>query len=458
MIKPCCRSGSGSANSGFAFSFLMPSKTFHIETLGCRTNQADSAALQRQLQERNYCPAPAKEANLLLVNTCTVTHRADQDSRQIIRKLRRANASARLIVTGCYAQRAAQELFRIEGVHCIVPAVCREQIPELVANIEQEDSPRCALAANATPGKRLQSLETYATAGAGRTRPFVKIQDGCDARCSYCIVPLVRGPARSVPFDSVLQRVRQLIEEGYQEIMLTGIHLGAYGRKLDSKSTLVQLLYAILQLPGLGRIRLSGIEPMCFDHKLLSLAEENANLAPHFHIPLQSGSARLLSRMGRPYQPEQYLDLVLTIRERLPQAAIGADVMVGFPGETEEEHAASLRFVGQSPLNYLHVFSYSARDGTEAARWSDLPPAIVRRRSLEFRSLAARKKLEFEQRFIGSTVRALTLQAATRSEDTTALAGNNLRIVIPGASLPHNQWVDVLVRRITEGGVFGSVR
>jgi threonylcarbamoyladenosine tRNA methylthiotransferase MtaB len=239
--------------------------------------------------------------------------------------------------------------------------------------------------------------------------------------------------------------------------MLTGIHLGAYGKGQHSNGSLVQLLSAILQLPSLGRIRLSGIEPMRFDRRLLSLAEENAIFAPHFHIPLQSGAARVLSRMRRPYRPEQYLDLVSAIRKRLPQAAIGADVMVGFPEETEEEHQTSMRFVEQSPLNYLHIFSYSARAGTEAARWVEIPPGIVRHRSREFRDLAARKRREFEQRFVGCTMRALTLQPAAGSEGTSALTGNNLRIVMPGTSLPHNQWVNVLVNKVTEKGVFGTL-
>jgi threonylcarbamoyladenosine tRNA methylthiotransferase MtaB len=418
-------------------------KTYHIVTLGCRTNQADSGILQRKLREAGYRPAAAEEAELIILNTCTVTHRADQDSRRLARQLHRRNPAARLFVTGCYAERAPELLAQIDGVSGVATHEELFRFPVLWQG--EEDGP---------------SVGTeFPQAGPDRdhTRPFVKIQDGCDSRCSYCIVPLVRGAACSVPPEQVLAQVARLIQEGFQEMVLTGIHLGSYGRKLIERCSLGQLVGWLLELPGLGRLRLSGIEPMEFSEDLIRLAGQSPLLAPHFHLPLQSGSAEVLRRMRRPYTPEEYLDTVRQIRGTLPDAGIGADILTGFPGETEDQHQESIRLVQNSPVDFLHVFSYSPRPGTLAAQWAPLPSEVVRRRSAEFHRLAEEKRLQFGRRFLGRSLRALTLTPLADGQGTEALTGNYLSVRIPSTHLPANCWIDVQVEQITSREITGRI-
>jgi threonylcarbamoyladenosine tRNA methylthiotransferase MtaB len=434
----------------------MPNRTYHLETLGCRANQADSAALCRQLESREYACAPAADADLLVVNTCTVTRHADQDSRQAIRKLRRENPDARLIVTGCYAQRAPDDLSKIEGVNWVVGNTDQHRLVDLAAAAGCEAG-ACQIVPTDLSQVRESLPEIPAAAAERRTRPFVKIQDGCDARCSYCIVPHVRGAARSAEPRQVLEQVRRLVGEGYQEIVLTGIHLGVYGRKLETPTSLADLVQEVLRVPGLGRLRLSCVEPMRFSRALVNLAVGQEKLAPHFHIPLQSGCARILALMRRPYRPTQYMNLVDELRKRLPTAAIGTDVIAGFPGETEAEHRESLRFVEESPISHLHVFSYSRREGTPAAGLKELPQEIVRRRSLEWRHLAARKRADFTQAFLGGRFRSLTLQPERNKHLSSVLTGNYLTIHLPGVLLEANQWVEVALDRWVGGTAQGSL-
>jgi threonylcarbamoyladenosine tRNA methylthiotransferase MtaB len=434
----------------------MPNLKYHIETLGCRTNQADSATLCRLLEEQDFAFAAAADADLLIINTCTVTCSADQDSRQTIRKLRRENPRARLVVTGCYAQRAPQELAQIGGVDCVVVNAEQQSIAALAGGAEFHLGGGPSRAKN-FESTRAPQLWRPAALVAGRTRPFVKIQDGCDAGCSYCIVPRVRGPARSAEPQQVLRQVRELIQVGHQEIVLTGIHLGSYGQKLAGKTSLEALVETILQLPSLGRLRLSGIEPMCFSRSLVTLAADNPKLAPHFHLPLQSGSARILRLMRRPYQPEQFSELVRGIASQLPSAAIGTDVIAGFPAETEAEHQETMRFLEESPLTHIHVFSYSRREGTAADLWEELPPKVVRRRSAELRQMAARKKARFEESFMGVKMRVLTLQPDRNSGFSRALTGNFIALQLPNVILEPNRWVDVIVEQRAAGNACGSL-
>ena len=397
--------------------------------------------MQRRLQAAGYQPAAAEEADLIILNTCTVTHRADQDARRLARRLHRSNGEARLLVTGCYADRAPEVLSQITGVHRVIAKEDLLLHPELIENsleVNQQDSEY------PLPGPVQE-----------HTRPFVKIQDGCDSRCSYCIVPLVRGAARSVPPEKVAAQVEILIREGYQEVVLTGIHLGSYGKKLSGKPTLASMVHHLLQLPGLGRLRLSGIEPMEFSKDLIRLAAQSPLLAPHFHLPLQSGSAEVLQRMRRPYTPEEYRQVIEQIRSEIPDAGLGADVLVGFPGETEAQHQESFRLVEDSPLNFLHVFSYSSRPGTPAASWESLPMETVRRRSRDFHLLAKEKRSQFVNRFLGRTLRALTLKPLPDKAGIEVLTGNYLTVRLPNVHWPSNQWIDVQIDQATPNELIG---
>ena len=246
-------------------------------------------------------------------------------------------------------------------------------------------------------------LTVSATQTGGKTRPFVKIQDGCDARCSYCIVPSVRGPGRSAAPEDILGEIRRLVAAGYQEIVLTGVHLGTYGRRLPQPARLAELLRRILEIPGLGRMRLSSIEPMDFDRSLATLAAGHPAFAHHFHIPLQSGSDRILRRMRRPYTAARFLDLLHDIQANLPAVGLGTDVLVGFPGETDADFEATCEIVRQSPLTYLHVFPFSPREGTEASTMpGQVAPGVLRDRCHALRDISAMKNLAFRQRFAGS--------------------------------------------------------
>ncbi|MBN2339635.1 MAG: MiaB/RimO family radical SAM methylthiotransferase, partial [Acidobacteria bacterium] len=314
----------------------MPS--FFIRTFGCRANQADSAGIREALGA-----LPMEEsgdwrrADLIVVNSCTVTHRSDREVRQVVRRLHRGNPGARIVVAGCYAQRDPGGVAALPGVRLVVGNAERPRLPGLLKEIPDTGPARVSWspvdAATDCP------LPPMGRTG-GKTRPLVKIQDGCDSGCAYCIVPKVRGPGRSARPEEVLAEIGALTAAGFREIVLTGVHLGAYGRKREGYPGLAELLERIVRIPDLGRVRLSSIEPMDFDPGIIDLAASSPVIAHHFHIPLQSGCDRILRLMHRPYSAARYRELVGEIVRLLPDAAVGADVIVGFPGETEEDFAA----------------------------------------------------------------------------------------------------------------------
>ncbi len=404
---------------------------FFIATFGCRTNQADSAGIRDAFIQTGYQEtAHPAGAAVIVVNSCTVTHRTDQQVRQLARRLRRENPHARLVVTGCYAQRAPERLARIEGIDLVVGNTHRDQLVPLI--LEMDDHSNGATAAiHREDWSRLRSILPMPANRIGRrSRPVVKIQDGCDATCSYCIIPAVRGPSRSVPPDEVLRQVRSLVEAGFPEIVLTGIHIGTYGLYLNPRTTLDQLLAQITDIPGLGLLRLSSIEPMELSRRVIDLASRNERIAPHFHICLQSGSDRILRLMRRSYSTARFRELVHEIRDRLPQAGIGTDVITGFPGETEEDHQQTVAFLEQGPFTYVHVFPYSDREGTRASEMPEkVSPEIIRRRAAELRRVSQRLQAEFAHRLIGQQVRFVTLSEQC-PHGREALTENYLRAAV----------------------------
>ena len=425
-------------------------KKFFISTFGCRTNQADSAAIRQDFINGRYCETQRpSEADVIVVNSCTVTGRSDQQVRQSARRLRRENPRARIVLTGCYAQRAPEALARLPGVDLVVGNNRKQDLFDLVSS--QHSAP--------TGGINLPSLRqlaaiyrddfrkvraigpTPAAQTGGKTRPFVKIQDGCDSKCAYCIIPVVRGASRSVPPDQVLMQIRDLVARGFKEVVLTGIHIGTYGMHLQPRYGLNRLVEAIATLPGLRRVRISSIEPMELSRQIIDLAAQNETIAPHFHICLQSGSDRILRRMLRPYSTSRFAEIVESIRERIPNAGIGSDVIAGFPGETEEDHCQTLEFVERMPFTYLHVFPYSDRSGTRAADMpAKVPAAVIKRRSSEVRRLSEKKNRTFRRRFLGKRLSVLTL---TEEENgmRSALSGNYLKAKVD-RSIPPNQIVE----------------
>jgi threonylcarbamoyladenosine tRNA methylthiotransferase MtaB len=446
--------------------------TFYIEQFGCRATQADGAALEGQLLRRGCTSAmDASAADIVVVNTCTVTASADAQARDAIRKLHAANPNVRVIVTGCYAQRAPEELSQLPGVAWVVGNSHKPQIPELIEAISSRPElslsndffPLSAIsAASASESERAAEIligdifeqRTLLAAplfrGEGNhTRPTLKIQDGCNSRCSFCVIPFVRGKSRSLPPDTVVRELQELSKTGYREVVLSGINLGTYGRDLSPRAEFEDLLRRILDETTVERLRVSSIEPMDVTQDLVELFASTERLAQHFHMPLQSGSDRILAAMRRWYRAEHYARRVELIREWLPHAAIGADVIAGFPAETEDDHAVTAAFIEALPFTYLHVFSYSKRPGTKAASLpNQVCGAVIKRRARELRALAERKAAGFRQSQMGRELRVLTLHPSDngRSARTPALSSNYLRLSVNGV-FPANEWLDVKLTR-----------
>jgi threonylcarbamoyladenosine tRNA methylthiotransferase MtaB len=455
--------------------------TFFIEQFGCRATQADAAAIERQLRERGYAVSTsANSADVVVVNTCTVTASADLQARQAIHAIHRENSAARIVVTGCYAQRAPEELAGLAGVAWVVGNSHKPEIPRLV----QEMTPVSPLSAAAgfvpiasigaerlslergpaeiLTGNILEQREFFFApvegGEAGHTRPVLKIQDGCDHRCAYCVIPQVRGRSRSMALERVVEEICKLTERGAREIVLSGIDLGNYGRDLQPRGELGELLRRILDETPAERMRVSSIEPMDVTEDLIALFAVGDRLARHFHMPLQSGSDRILGAMHRWYRAEHYARRADLVREYLPDAAIGADVIAGFPGETEEDHRATLALIGRLPLTYLHVFSFSPRPGTPAAELQDhVPATVIERRARELRALGEGKKAAFHAAQAGRALRVLTLQRSGEDGSgpwTRALSGNYLDVRVAGR-LPANQFLDVQVTGVRDAHLAG---
>src|SRR5574337_449504 len=347
-----------------------------IKTLGCRQNQSESDALQESLRRDGYTAVdPDEAADLFIINTCTVTQEADADSRQMIRRAIRRNPSARVVVTGCYAQAAAGEVAAIPGVDLVAGNGEKAQLPALISGLRDKRPPLIAVG-DIQQTSRFSSLPP--PVGAARSRALLKVQDGCSYRCTFCIVPETRGPNRSQPTDAVLVDLRALVEAGYPEVVLTGTHLGTYGRDLSIGSSIAGLVARMLEAAAPARLRLSSLDPHEVGEELIGCFGRFGNLCRHLHLPLQSGDETVLKRMRRPHTADDFRRLVERLAEAVPGIAIGTDVIVGFPGEGEAEFEATYRLLDGLPIAYLHVFNYSRRRGTVAATMPNQIPKDVR--------------------------------------------------------------------------------
>jgi threonylcarbamoyladenosine tRNA methylthiotransferase MtaB len=457
---------------------------FYIQNFGCRATQADGAALERQFLDRGLERAgTARDAEIVVLNTCTVTESADQDARASIRRLQRVNPGCRILVTGCYAQRAPEELAALPGVTWVVGNSHKHQAAEIATSSSRGFVPLARLSgeqrnpsqdqssgdqpANVIVGDIFAHTELLAApvfeAANQRTRPNLKVQDGCDNRCSFCVIPYVRGQSRSLPGERVIAEVKTLVEAGYREVVISGINLGRWGRDLEGSSQLSAfssestpttddrrietLIRAILDQTSLQKLRLSSVEPMDWSDELIDLMAASGRIAKHAHVPMQSGSDAVLRRMHRKYRPWHYREKILKIRAAMPTAAIGADVMVGFPGETEAEFNETRRMIEELPFTYLHVFTYSARPGTPAAEQpGQVPVALARERNRMLREIASKKKAAFMRSLVGTVVEAITLQTGG-AEFTEALTDNYLKLKISGHH-DANRWMDVYVESV----------
>ncbi len=390
-----------------------PSVKVAIATLGCKVNQYESAGLGEALARRGHTLVPfAEKADCYIINTCTVTARTNYQSRQVIRQAIHKNPEAVVVVTGCYAQTAPAEIAEIPGVSLIAGHGEKDSIPDLLVDL-LKNRPEVRVG-DISKTRRFSSLPVARFRD--HTRAFLKIQDGCNAWCSYCIVPSARGKSRSLAEEEVLDQLRRLGQGGYREAVLTGIHLGAYGQDLSPKSSLFDLLQKVERERPVERLRLSSIEPTEISNDLISLLRQSSLLCPHLHIPLQSGDDAILSDMRRHYSARFFKALLVDLVEAIPDLAIGIDVIAGFPGENEAAFESTVSLIEALPVAYLHVFPYSARPGTPAAAMADqVPPDEKKKRAEILRNLGARKREAFARRFQGRTLRVLVEERIDRT-------------------------------------------
>ncbi|NRA66373.1 MAG: tRNA (N(6)-L-threonylcarbamoyladenosine(37)-C(2))-methylthiotransferase MtaB [Pseudobacteriovorax sp.] len=421
-------------------------KRVHVKTLGCKVNSYDSDDLETQFLKKGFTiESDPKKADVSVLNTCSVTANADKEARYYLRRFRRDNPEALVVATGCYAQTDSARLADMNDVDLVFPNEVKDRVVEVaheqlinkqqgepltVSKIPKDVKP----VAENRQGHFKSSLKLNPT-DSSKTRAFLKIQDGCNGFCSYCLIPYARGASRSVPSRDVIAEVRRLIESGVKEIVFTGIHIGDYGEDLDESQSFIDIIKELFDWDDMVRMRISSLEPRELPESLLKVVSQRPELfCDHFHLPLQAGHNRVLKMMRRTYTTEQYQEAVELARSYFPHANFGADVIPGFPGETEEEFAATVDFIKTIGLNYLHVFPYSKRPNTAAARMPDhLPHDTVKQRSALLRGLSSELKSEYVSRFLGETVSVLWEADKDRDGRRIGRSRNYLEIVTPEA-------------------------
>jgi threonylcarbamoyladenosine tRNA methylthiotransferase MtaB len=442
--------------------------TYHVENFGCRATQADGAAIERQLLGRGLERASAAvEAEVVILNTCTVTASADQDVRAAIRRIHRENPAARILVTGCYAQRAPEELSALPGVSLVVGNSHKHELANYAVPLASGggfvaldqvglNPASTVIVGDIFAHTELLAAPVFEAGSFEKTRPNLKVQDGCNNRCSFCIIPSVRGRSRSLKLEQVLREVDGLVANGYREIVLSGINLGRWGRELTPRMNFAAMLRAILERTTIEKIRISSVEPMDWTNEVIELVAWSPRIAKHAHVPLQSGSDRILRKMHRKYRPWHYADRIERIRRAMPDAAIGADVMVGFPGESHDDFEQTRALIDRLPFTYLHVFTYSSRPGTLSAEMPEqVPVQIARERNRVLRKLAAKKKRDFMQSFLGRELEAITLTHYD-GECTEALTDNYLKLKLRGKH-EANRWVRGVIEAVHSDALMGLV-
>ena len=411
--------------------------SFSIQTFGCRVNQAEAfwwtEVLQRKGLKHEHDHV---HSDVVVINSCTLTSRADSDTRSFIRRVARLNPKAKMIVTGCYAERVPEELKEMP------------QVWEVFSNSEKRDL-----------SERILALSRPARQGSTvpfRSRALVKVQDGCDYRCTFCVIPSVRGNSVSIEKKEILARIRELMAQGFKEAVLTGIHLNSYGRDLKPESSLFDLIQAIKSLRGGPRIRLSSLDPRHLEPSLLDLITKSGKICPHFHLSLQSGSDEVLRRMGRKIKVADYKRILSRLREKSPLASLGADIIVGFPGETEADFNRTYGLLEQSPLTYCHVFSYSPRPGTMAAAWPQVKAADKKKRAACLRALSRKKNMEFRRLFLGEECGGIVIKKS-RTQDQV-LTFNYFKVFVPPSDATEKAEVRVEITEVKEQETRGRIK
>ena len=437
---------------------------YSLVTFGCRVNQADSLAFEEELLARGAVSAAPQDADLIVVNSCSVTATADQGTRQTIRRIARDNPHARIVVTGCYATRRPDEVASLPNVTRVVP---NDDKPRLIQLIKDGTAKNAKIAENISffansPISAVPSSgdgpcgATIEPGVAGRTAFTLRVQTGCAEPCSYCIIPTTRGAPRSVPLDDILREVDRVTAAGFKEIALTGVHLGSYGRELEPPASLIELLLALDERSAPASaapvlFRISSLEPMDCSRELVELVASSDRFAPHLHLPLQHASNRVLAAMRRPYTIEYYASLVDDIRARIRNASIGSDIIVGFPGETDDDFEQLAAYLERSPLTHLHVFPYSDRPGTPASMMTGkVNGGVVRERGRRIREIGQRLTQRFRESLVGTSHRALTLE-----DGTLAVTGNYVKVRIPPGRA-RNEWVRIRLTSQHDGELLGG--
>ena len=426
-------------------------------TLGCKTNQTDAASLAAELTARGHTIVSSKaNADAFVIHTCTVTHKTDYQARQAVRQVVARNPEARVVVTGCYAQVSPEPLQAIAGVDYVVQSGKRDQIPEILLSRGKQKNARL-LSSGASSAASF--IEEPLPLFSDRTRAFLKVQDGCNSLCSYCIVPHARGRNRSLPLGRAMAQANELASSGFREIILTGIHLGAYGEDLFPPVSLLDLLLALERAAGIPRIRLSSIEPGEFNSSLIEFLSRSDKICPHLHVPLQSGDDEVLKRMNRRYSRSFFEDLIQRLHRAIPDLAVGMDVIGGFPGEDDRAFENTCDLISRLPIAYLHVFPFSKREGTPAARFpNQVPGKTIKTRCLALRELGAKKRKDFYRDFLGKNLKVLI--ESKRERETGLLKGfspNYIPVLAGGGDGLINQEVDIEVTEVRGEKVFGKI-
>ncbi len=435
----------------------MTTTTVAITTLGCKVNQYESASMAEALSARGYrVTGFESKADVYLINTCTVTKKTDYQCRQLIRRAHKANPAAQIIVTGCYAQIAPEALAQIPGVSLVLGNAEKQRIADYIAPAGGASVPARTIISD--PGSAAGFNDPPLRSFAGHTRAFLKIQDGCDSFCSYCIVPFARGRVRSLPPDDVISRLCALSEAGFREVVLSGIHLGAYGIDLTPRGSLLALLQRIDRNPPISRVRLSSLEPMDMGPDLIACLADSRTICPHLHLPLQSGDDAILALMNRPYRAADFRELVTALHASIPNLCLGTDLIAGFPGETEEQFRATCEMLESLPISYAHVFPYSRREKTAAADLpGQVPQQVIKARSAALRSIGAQKRREFYSAFIGKELKVLVEGGAHgQPGQLRGWSSNYIPVVFTGPSGLRNREVAVRADRI-EGDAVRAV-
>lgn len=432
--------------------------SYSTVTLGCKVNQCESESISQYLLLSGWTPAPqGVSADLCIINTCTVTHRASMQSRQAVRQAIRRNPGAKIIVTGCYAETEPDELKKIKGIDRIIGQIEKTRIFEILKNEADYKIP-CSFACEKGISENGFMPSPVLRSGS-RSRAFLKIQDGCDAFCTYCIVPYARGGIRSMPVERVIGSIKNLKEAGYREVVLSGIHLGRYGIDLAPATGLFSLLCLITGLKIMDRIRLSSVEPNELSPDIIELAAGTESICKHFHIPLQSGDDTILNKMGRPYDHELFKRVVNKINELMPDASIGIDILVGFPGETDSAFENTYSLVEELPVSYLHVFPFSPRGKTPANSFPDrVPVKVIKERCARMRRLGILKKSCFYQKAVGTITDVLVEDKRDCSNGLLrGTSSNYLSVLLHSGEENRNKIIRVKIDRIDGRFAVGTI-